>query len=419
MARRRRRARNEGSIYQTGRTWAVKWREGGKRRTRGGFESREAAAAVLARITSNVRASERDLDLGRPPPLASFPTLAEEAQRWLARRDHTHRAAYDDRLRWTKHLAPEVGHLRPPEVDAGIIRRLIERKLAEGYNPSTVGHFVRLLSTFFSDLCERPRETGVTTNPVRTVPRSTRRLVRPTHDPASTPFLESLDDVRRVYAVLPEPVQYGFAVGALAGLRTGEVLGLEWGDVDLDRRRMVVRRQVQESKAGPLKDDTPRVVPVLDSLAPILTAWKLKSGGTWLVVPPVKPRGGHRRKRDGTPGAAPTFMRPQTLHRHLRAALTACALPQVTWYQATRHTFASQWVMGNGSIEKLAAVLGHSSAEVTKHYAHLRPDLFRPDDFARLPVDLARAPAEVVSLPAGPSVVHEPSTSAAQEAGIG
>jgi hypothetical protein len=49
-------------------------------------------------------------------------------------------------------------------------------------------------------------------------------------------------------------------------------------------------------------------------------------------------------------------------------------------------------------MEKLAAVLGHSSTEVTKRYAHLRPDLFRPEDHELLAVDLERGDAAVVSI---------------------
>ncbi len=93
------------------------------------------------------------------------------------------------------------------------------------------------------------------------------------------------------------------------------------------------------------------------------------------------------------------FMRPHTLHARPRTALAACDLPtELTWYQCTRHTFASQWVMANGSIEKLAAMLGHSSTEVTRRYAHLRPDHFREADRRLLDVDLGHAGAEVVRL---------------------
>src|SRR5499427_1732097 len=81
-------------------------------------------------------------------------------------------------------------------------------------------------------------------------------------------------------------------------------------------------------------------------------------------------------------------MRPQTLHRHSAKALAACGLSALTWYQATRHTFASQWVLAGGSIEKLKEIMGHSSVIVTERYAHLKPELFRAADFELLNVDV-------------------------------
>lgn len=409
MARpKRKRQHGSGQVVQPstpGGTWGIRYRDGARRTYRGGFPSRDMAEAVLKKVAG-------DMVMGRaglPPDPRSFPTLSEEAKDWLERRKLTHRAWLDDRIRWTKHLEPHFGHLRPAEVDAAGIRRFIEAKRAsevrpgKAMNPATVGACVRLLSTFFSDLCERSRQTGVSVNPVRSLPRSTRRLTRPTHDPRQTPFLRSLEDVRRVYQALPEgAIRVAFAIGAFGGLRPGEVLGLEWRDLDLERRLLSVERQVHESKIGPLKDDEARQVPVQDSLAPILAAWKLETGGDGLMLRTTRQKGGGRRRRlDGTPGAAPTFIRPHTLHKALRAALQACDLGQITWYQATRHTFASQWVMANGSMEKLAAILGHSSTEVTRRYAHLRTDLFGDKERSLLSVDLGRGPGKVVSLDLG------------------
>jgi hypothetical protein len=42
-----------------------------------------------------------------------------------------------------------------------------------------------------------------------------------------------------------------------------------------------------------------------------------------------------------------------TPHKHLKKALAACGLPDITWYNATRHTFASQWAMAGNPIEVL------------------------------------------------------------------
>jgi hypothetical protein len=100
----------------------------------------------------------------------------------------------------------------------------------------------------------------------------------------------------------------------------------------------------------------------------------------------------------GTSEREPMFMRQHTLRRHLSLALSACSLPFLTWYQATRHTFASHWVSSGGSLEKLANAMGHSSVVVTEGYAHLKPDLFREEDYELLDVDLLKHAGDVVEM---------------------
>ncbi|MBI4702101.1 MAG: hypothetical protein HY744_13280 [Deltaproteobacteria bacterium] len=116
MARRQhRRAHGQGSVYRRGPdNWAVSWREHGRRRYAGGFETRELAEQVRAKITGDIAAGRA----GLPRDPKSVPTLAELAGPWLERRRATHRAAADDAGRWRLHLAPHLGACRPAEVDA-------------------------------------------------------------------------------------------------------------------------------------------------------------------------------------------------------------------------------------------------------------------------------------------------------------
>ena len=196
--------------------------------------------------------------------------------------------------------------------------------------------------------------------------------MRPSYDPRTTPFVEKLDDVRRIYLDLTEPLNVAYAIGALGGLRTGEVFALKWAHVDLNTRRMHLR----ESVKGPLKDKDSRVVPILDGLLPILKEWKLRSGGEGLIIPPMRRDGETINKH--TPG------------KYLRATLERLHLsrPGLGWYEATRHTFASQWVLNGGSIEELKEMLGHYSVVMTERYAHLKPDLFAPKAYGTIPLDL-------------------------------
>ncbi len=393
MARRsKRRQRGTGQVFQKAPgSWAIRWWEGRKCRFKGGFTDRVTAERALDRIRGEIAQNRA----GLPPDPKGFPALSELADAWLERRDSTHRCADDDRGRWDNHLAPHFAHLKPSEVDTAKIRAFIEKKRKEGLSPATVRLCVMLLSSLFGDLCERSAETGATANPVRALPKSARALIRPDHDPRTTPFVEKLADVRRIYLALEEPVSVAYAVGALAGLRTGEILALKWEHVDLANRRVHVR----ESVGGPLKDKDSRVVPVLDALHPILTQWKLRTGGSGLVVPPMRSDGERCDQH--------------TVGKYLRAALKELKLPRITWYQATRHTFASQWVMSGGSIEKLREMLGHCSVLVTERYAHLRPDSFSDRDRGTIAVDL-RPGGEVARAEPG-TIEHPMSTGAGSE----
>ena len=372
---RKRRQWGSGEVHLTSSGWQIRWRENGRRRTRGGFATREDAERVLAKIRGDMAQGRA----GLPPDPRGLPTLAELVPDILERRKLTHRAADCDRYRWKKHIEPHFGHLKPSAVDVARIRAFVEVKLAEKLNPATIRIFVALLSAIFVDLTERGLSTG---NPARGLPKSLMRLIRPTHDPKKTPFIERLEDVRRIFLALPEPLNVGYAIGALAGLRTGEVFALRWSHVDLAARRIHVR----ESINGPLKDGDSRIVPVLDALLPILTEWKLKAGTNARVIPPLRCDG--KKIDKSTPG------------NYLRAALEQLKLtqPDLGWYEATRHTFASQWVLAGNSIEKLCAILGHYSVVMTERYAHLRPELFTPADLATIAVDLRKSSAKVGEL---------------------
>ncbi len=380
MARKeRRKPHGHGSVWRRGpSTFVVRWRENGERRLSPAYATRELAERVRSKIAADLQAGRT----GLPRDLRDSPTLGSLGDAVLERRKLTHRSWQTELGRWKLHLRPFFGSRQASLVDPALIRSFVEKKRAEGMNPSTVGHCVRLLSIIYTDLIERTGETGVKANPVRSLTRATRRLYKPTHDPKNTPFIEKLADIARVQAALNDTTGVMFAVGAYAGLRPGEVKGLHWTDVDIEKRRIKVWRQVFGGELGPLKDDETRIVPILNPLLPILLAWKARTGGDGQLFRPL---------RAGKPGHPARFIQEHTLLNHLAAALEKRALPRITWYQATRHTFASRWVLNDGSIEKLASILGHSSTWVTERYAHLRPDLFKERDLAILDVSGTRS----------------------------
>jgi integrase len=85
----------------------------------------------------------------------------------------------------------------------------------------------------------------------------------PRRAPIRTP---TADQVRRVIAAAPVPWQaVAFTVAATTGMRRGEIAGLRWADIDLERGELVVQRSIAYTpKAGVIakgtKTDTVRTI---------------------------------------------------------------------------------------------------------------------------------------------------------------
>jgi hypothetical protein len=327
-----RRTRGTGEVYrESGRLWAFRWRENGKRRYSGGHPSKQIAERALAQVKAQVALERAHL----PFDPKGVPRLSVLADGFLERRKATHEAWAEDGYRWRKHIAPHFGHLRPDEVDRARIRSFIEVNRTE-LAPRTIRVCVALLSSLFADLMERKLAAE---NPARGLPRSVMRLMLSDHDPRTTPFVDKLADIRRIFP----------------------------------------------------------------KLFPILTAWKLRHGGEGRVIPPLRCDGAKVDDKHTPGKRLRTALKELGLARPgfgLPSAQGAKESPQKLWYWCTRHTFASHWVMAGGSIEKLSTILGHSSVEITwRHYVHLRPELFSDSDHRTISLDRAPGEQQLLALP--------------------
>jgi integrase len=152
--------------------------------------------------------------------------------------------------------------------------------------------------------------------------------------------------------------------------------------VNLARRLIYVR----ESVNGPTKDKDSREAPLVPGLHELLVAWKKKNPNPSndLVCPPSFGLLGR-----ATAGPRRRYLGDHKLSSLIKNACKKHRLPELTFYEAGRHTFASQWVLNGGSIEKLREILGHSTVLVTERYAHLKPELFQEADLLRADVSLA------------------------------
>ncbi len=308
--------------------------------------------------------------------------LSDLAETWLAGRGDM-ASAYDYRNRWENHLAPLLGFLTPDQVDVPILKRVIQELKAKGLSKGTVGLCLAVVSSLFGDLVE----DGVARlNPVRMLsPKTRRNELTSDHDWKKTPFVRDVGVIYRIFWKLrtqSPALGRAYMVGALAGLRTSEVRALRWEHLGFQERLIHVQDQVARRGGGTtdLKDDDSRFVPMSNSLYELLSdvPVHLRTG---LVCP--RPDGG--------------FLDDHAMGRAIAQALAELELPPMRWYEATRHTFASQWVINGGSLETLREMMGHSSVTTTERYAHLVPGLYSDADRARVSIPLPAAVERVVN----------------------
>ena len=154
------------------------------------------------------------------------------------------------------------------------------------------------------------------------------------------------------------------------GLRRGELLALEWSDIDLDRGVLRVERSVEETKAG-LRVKPPKTkrgrrnigLPA-DTVAMLREHRKAQmelrlalgqGGQPVLVFSTIE--GGH--------------LKPNGISRSWRQTCKARKLPRVQFH-ALRHTHASTLIRAGVDVLTISRRLGHSSASMTLDvYGHL------------------------------------------------
>ena len=241
------------------------------------------ALQVKAKIEGDLAAAKagRRFDLDVEPP-APVPTFNEAADAFIARRSALdvdgkpmRRSWKDDRARLDKYLRPRLGRRALDDIHEGDLRGMIDQ-LRRVLKPQSIRNCLAIVSRIYN---EQPRALRLD-NPVAGLDRADRDAIGPAWDPKATPWLRP-EQVRAVYLAMPElaldaPWRAMFAVGTFAGLRTGEVIALEWSDLDFQARTIHVRRSVE----GPLKDDESRIAPMAETLATVLTDWrKLKPVG--------------------------------------------------------------------------------------------------------------------------------------------
>jgi integrase len=383
----------EGSIRQRGNRFQVRWREGGTMRSASGFASRFEAHEELERIHARLKLGQPGVEPKAPPKPASreFADLLDE---WIDYRvKHDKRMALEERSRWALHLAVPLATQTVDTVTSKWVRNLAVQlvkpevgdkapngKRKEPISGPTAQRVLTLLSSFYTWAVD---EGIATDNPARAALRhkDVKKLLASKHDGKMQPYLKSWELVTALYNALAPPYSIAYLIGARAGLRPGEVVALQWSDVDFAAGTLLVERQVRSGKLGPTKGGRARTVPLSPALAEVLKKWKpAKARSGDLVCPPAV-----RMRKNGKPGARyGMYLGPKRFTTALAAAFKVSGIAPGTLYQYGRHTFGSLTALGGVSTWRLKEWMGHQDISTTERYVSLVGQQLTPAELVAL-----------------------------------
>jgi integrase len=353
------------SIQQTrSGLWAVRWREGGRMRSKSFRRKRDAERYDLTVKTAKQTGTLAALDGGGE-------TLDDYVEHtWTP----IHAAALAPKTRdlytslYDGHVSPGLGGYRLRELTPEVIGRWQADRLAAGAPIETT----RKSLTLLGGILQRALEAGrIASNPQRLVRKAAsppRNEVRPLA-PAT---------VEAICARLGSRDAMVVHLLAYAGLRPQELRGLCWAHVG--ERTLIVHAPKTRRHSS-----HPRSVRLLAPLAQDLREWRMLSGRPDDDAPVIP-------AERVAPGGSGEWTEPgyeQWINHVWRPALEDVGLAYQRPYDL-RHSFASLLLHEGRSVIYVARQLGHSAAVLMRTYGHVIEEL---DDAPRISAEDAIAAA--------------------------
>ena len=265
------------------------------------------------------------------------------------------------------HLMPILGHVSLQKLTPEMVRGLYRRRLDEGYKPRTIGSMRGVLHRALEDAVK----DGLVARNVASLAKAPRIERRDMQQVLTVEEAKKLLDVAR-----DASLDVLLLVALTAGMRRGELLALQWSDVDFGNGTLFVHRTVArvtgrglvvgepKSKSGRRRIVLPLVaVDALKEHRVRQQEMKLAAGSDWQDGDIVFCR------KNGT------FFEPNTMGEKLDRLLVQAGFPHMRFHDL-RHSAATILLAAGVHPKIVQERLGHSSVAITLDvYSHVLPSM--------------------------------------------
>jgi len=245
------------------------------RRTSKKVGDKKAAEGVASTIQAKLKLGEFDFEEKKPQTIPSFKVYAESVfMTEFSTNNHKEstRDSYNQVLR--NHVYPSIGDKPLNEITKQDIKDLLIKKRSEGYSLATV----KLIKAYTASIFEYAvgDDEIIESNPVKSLGKRIQESLRSKDiseqiNPLTKEELGSLLQSAQIHFKEHYPL---FLLLARTGMRVGEALALQWGDIDFNGRFIEVKRQYSKGRIFTPKSNKTRRVDMSFQLCETLKSYK-------------------------------------------------------------------------------------------------------------------------------------------------
>ncbi|MFW6140781.1 MAG: tyrosine-type recombinase/integrase [Acidobacteriota bacterium] len=329
-------------LFRRGKAWYITYYQAGKRHRKSLGKDRKQAMVKFREIT--YRLSRKELIESSKIPIGMYrEEFLEYVKARNSRKTHHNYSLVFKQLE--NYLKEEEGVKYISGVERGMIDRYISFRLKSPsmrrkgckVERSTVNMELKVIKRIFNRALEL---NYLKENPASKVKLLSTARKNPRFFSEEEVFL-ILDDCKDIWA------KEIYVALLYTGMRIGELANLEWKDLDLDSRKIMIRHKDFWKPKG----NTERMIPMHGVVFCMLVNKERES--RWVFT-----------KADGEK------INVHSLETKFRRQLKRLGIPYATLH-TWRHTFASYIVMRSGNIRAVQKLLGHRSIKTTEIYSHL------------------------------------------------